>query len=59
MRRLLYRVPLVGRWAWRRRVAAVRAETDQFRRDAALTNAAVARILAQAPRIPDPWRSLR
>lgn len=59
MRRLLYRIPIVGRVAWRRHVAAVRAETDGFRRDAALRSAAVARILAEAPHVPDSWRSMR
>lgn len=54
MRRLLYRIPIMGRLLWRRQLAAVRAEKEAWRRNAAEHNAAVARILAQPAR-NDRW----
>lgn len=57
--RLLYKIPIVGPMAWRRHLATIRAQNDSFRRDSAMHNAAVARILAEAARIPDPWRDYR
>jgi len=52
MRRLLLRTPIVGRLLWRRRLTALRAEQEAWRRDAAEHDAAVARILDQAIRRP-------
>ena len=59
MRRLLYRIPFVNHLLWRRRLAAVRAEQEAWRRQAAEHHAAVARILDQGRKITDRSRSRR
>jgi hypothetical protein len=55
--RLLYLLPPIRRWWYRRQVAALHAEQRSWRRQAAQHNAAVARIIAQPH--PDPCRNRR
>jgi len=57
MRWLLLR--LARHLLWRQQVSMLRAEQEAWRREAAEHNAAVARILAQAPRPGKPWQSPR
>jgi hypothetical protein len=48
-----YPIPLLRRLAWRRRVAAARRWQEAERRDSAAHNAAVRRIVDQAPLVAE------
>ena len=57
--RFLLKIPII-RWpVRRRRIAALHAEQQAYRRELAQHSDALARILAQASNMPDPCRRIR
>lgn len=53
------KIPWLERRRWRREVAAYHAEERARRRQWSQHNSARMRIMAEAPRVPDPWRECR
>ena len=57
--RFLLKIPIIRWLIRRRRIAGSHAEQQAYRREITQHNDAVARILAQAPNLPDPCRRNR